>query len=233
MPVFRHWVVGPLSADARVLLPLSNNKPAVLERFVGEGRVVMVTTPLSDPDRPRQPAWNWLPQPGEQSWPFMVLVDRLFLYLVQSKDAKLDYWVGQPAQLPSEASAGERVSVFTPRGTWQELTAAQGSVQIPFTEMPGVYRLRTQKDSTLPRGFSVALAPGTTRLTRLDQEALAKAFGTGRVRIARTEAEIVREIDQARIGKEFYPFLLPLLVVVLALEHVTANRLYPNSPGGN
>ena len=37
-------------------------------------------------------------------------------------------------------------------------------------------------------------------------------------------------IDQARIGKEFYPFLLPLLVIVLALEYVTANRFYPESP---
>ena len=28
--------------------------------------------------------------------------------------------------------------------------------------------------------------------------------------------EIVHEIDQARVGKEFYPFLLPLLVLVLS-----------------
>ena len=32
MPVFEHWVVGPLQADSRTLIAYSNNKPALLER---------------------------------------------------------------------------------------------------------------------------------------------------------------------------------------------------------
>ena len=51
------------------------------------------------------------------------------------------------------------------------------------------------------------------------------------VRVATTEAEIVREVDQSRAGKEFYPFLLPLLAIVLALEYIVANRFYPASRG--
>ncbi len=37
MPVFRHWVVGPLATGARVILPYSNNKPALIERRRGSG----------------------------------------------------------------------------------------------------------------------------------------------------------------------------------------------------
>jgi hypothetical protein len=78
----------------------------------------------------------------------------------------------------------------------------------------------------------VNLPAEASRLERIDRQQLEQALGPGRARLARTEAEIVREIDQARIGKEFYPFLLPLLVIVLALEYVTANRFYPSAPAG-
>ena len=45
-------------------------------------------------------------------------------------------------------------------------------------------------------------------------------------RIARERSEVVREIDQARMGREFYPFLLPVLALVLGLEFILANRFY-------
>jgi hypothetical protein len=33
-------------------------------------------------------------------------------------------------------------------------------------------------------------------------------------------------VGEARIGREFYPYLLVLLAVVLGLEHVFSNRFY-------
>jgi hypothetical protein len=229
MPVFQHWVVGPLQPDSRALIEYSNNKPALLDRPIGDGRLMMMTTPISDPDVRRRPPWNLLPTSLE-SWPFMILIDRLFLSLVQSNDAPLNYVVGQPAQLRVEAPTAERFSLVTPRGTWLELTSSRGQVQVPFTDAPGTYRLNIDPASALPRGFSVNLPAEASRLERIDAEQLEQALGSGRARLAKTETEIVREIDQARVGKEFYPFLMPLLVVVLALEYVTANRFYPESP---
>ena len=178
---------------------------------------------------PGRSPWNLLPT-SLDSWPFMILIDRLFLSLVQSNDAPLNYLVGQPAQLPVDAPTAERFSLFTPRGTWLELTSARGQVQVPFTEVPGTYRLNVDPSSLQPRGFSVQLPASASRLDRLTRQQLTDALGAGRYQFAKTEAEIVRDIDQARVGKEFYPFLLPLLVVILALEYVTANRFYPESP---
>jgi len=33
-------------------------------------------------------------------------------------------------------------------------------------------------------------------------------------------------VGEARMGREFYPFLLPLLALILGLEHLLANRFY-------
>jgi hypothetical protein len=229
MPIDRHWVVGPWNENTQEVLPMSNNKPAVLERFVGQGRVVLFTTPISDPDLPGRPPWNAVVPTGEQSWPFLILVDRLFLYLVQSRDATLNYQVGQPAQLPIDGPTDERIALFTPRGSWQEFTAQQNQIDVPFTDVPGTYRLRSDPAATLPRGFSVNVSRDVTRLETIEREDLRERLGRPELPIATTEEQIERDIDQARIGKEFYPFLLPLLVIILAAEYVMANRFYASS----
>jgi hypothetical protein len=226
MPIFEHWVVETPQENGRSLIDYSNGKPAVLERLLGRGRVLLMTTPISDPDVPRRPPWNLLPT-SLDPWPFLILLDRMFLTLVQTQDATLNYLVGQPAQLPVASQTAERYSLFTPSGSWLDLTSSHGQVQIPFTEVPGTYRLNVDASSTQPRGFSVNLSPASSRLERISDEQLESSLGPGRFQLAKTEAEVVREIDQTRVGQEFYPFLLPLLVVILALEYVTANRFYP------
>lgn len=226
LPVFRHWVVGELAPNAQVIVPYNHGKPAILERTLGTGRVLMMTTPISDPDLPTRPPWNLLTY-IDPSWPLLILLDRMLLYLVQSQDATLAYNTGQTAQLPVPGQAGERYSLFTPRGTWQEVAAINGNVQIPFTDVPGTYRLRLDEAAEEPRGFAVNVTGDASRLERIDRERLTAILGADRLQIATTQAEIVREMDQARVGREFYPLLIPLLAVVLALEHVVANRFYP------
>jgi hypothetical protein len=68
-----------------------------------------------------------------------------------------------------------------------------------------------------------------TRLETIEREDLRERLGRPELPIATTEEQIERDIDQARIGKEFYPFLLPLLVIILAAEYVMANRFYASS----
>lgn len=225
LPVYRHWVVGPFAPQSRSILDFDDGKPAVLERTLGKGRVVLMTTPVTDADDPQRPAWNALPT-SLDSLPAFVLIDRLFLYLAQANDAPLNHVVGQPASLPAPGGAGERLTLFTPRGDWTELTANEGQVSMPFTDQPGIYRLRTRAGIKTAKGFSVNLAAGATRLERLDAPALERLLGPGRARLAANEDQIVRGIDEVRIGREFYPFLMPVIALVLALEYIVSNRFY-------
>ena len=65
-----------------------------------------------------------------------------------------------------------------------------------------------------------------TRLERIDAESLNEWFGQDGYRLARGREELNRDLGEARIGHEMYPWLMVLLVLLLALEHVLANRFY-------
>ena len=71
--MFKYWQLGELADGANVIVPYSPNDPALLERPVGRGRVLTMTTPVSDPAnlRARGP-WNILPT-GFEPWPFVML----------------------------------------------------------------------------------------------------------------------------------------------------------------
>ena len=95
------------------VLPYSDGKPAVLERPVGRGRVLTMTTPVSD--RPSRSPWNLLPV-GE-AWPFVILANQMATYLVGSSDQQLNYLAGQTAVLPLEAGDQRRsYLLFAPGG---------------------------------------------------------------------------------------------------------------------
>ncbi|MEE9603849.1 MAG: BatA domain-containing protein, partial [Thermoguttaceae bacterium] len=61
-PVFKYWQFDSLADGASVVIPYSTNDPALVERPVGEGRVLTMTTPVSDPANLRSHSpWNILP----------------------------------------------------------------------------------------------------------------------------------------------------------------------------
>jgi hypothetical protein len=86
--------------------------------------------------------------------------------------------------------------------------------------------LKGVKDGPLVRGFAVNLLPDATDLTRLSREELNSHLGQGRYQLARDKDEIELGVGEARVGREFYSHLLVLVVVVLGIEHLMANRFY-------
>ena len=96
--MFRYWELDRLAAGASVIVPYSDDRPAMLERPVGAGKVITMTTPVSD--RGDEKPWNQLPsaRPGRS----VITVNQMMLYLVGSADAQLNYFAGQAALLPLE-----------------------------------------------------------------------------------------------------------------------------------
>lgn len=226
-PIYRHWSFREPTPDSSVILRFGNGQPALLERQAGQGRLLVMTTPLSDPlHEPGRPAWNLL-LTGLDPWPSVVLCNELFLYLVKSGETKLNYLVGQTARLalPTSRPAGH-LQLFTPRGDWRNLTVEGGQLRYPFTELPGTYRIKGDMPREVAAGFSVNLPAEASRLDRVDTEQLDLILGPNRYRLARNRAEIDRGVGEARVGRQFYPYLLVLLALVLGLEHLLANRFY-------
>ena len=227
-PIFFHWNLTDLGEGTRVIIPYGNGMPALAETRIGRGRSLVLTTPVTDPLRPvgRKP-WNEL-LTGDDAWPGFVLINEMMLYLTGSSEARLNYTTGETAVLRNDPnSQPERYELFTPLDVPQDILARDGRVTVRFTDNPGAYRLRGQfRRQPMVRGFAVNLAADVGDLTRWPADKLNDLLGKDRFHLAKSKEEINRAVGSDRIGSEFYPLLMLLLVVALAGEQVLANRFY-------
>lgn len=226
-PVYYHWNLDDLSSETRSLVSFGNNRPALLETPLGNGKVLTLTTPISDPLRPEgRPTWNELPT-GEDAWPAFVLVNEILQYLVQTGEGRLNYHTGDTVVLnnPPELFP-ERYQLFTPLEEPQEVLARDGKLVIRVTERAGPYRLRGQRGGPLARGFAVNYDDEVGDLTRISPERLDELLGKERYRLARTRDEIDRAVGADRQGSEFFLPLFAFFALVLGLEQLLANRFY-------
>ena len=225
-PVFRYWELEEPQRGVGVVLPFSDGRPAVLERPLGAGRVLTMTTPVSD--RPNQNPWNLLPV-GE-AWPFMILVNEMASYLAGSSDEQLNYYAGQTAVLQIDPSAQRSTYLLTgPGGVNFPISAdvERHRLVITIIEQPGNYRVRAGgQEAGFDRGLSVNLAPEQTQLERIAQKELGEIFGPYKIRVAQTKEQIDRDVSMGRVGRELFGPLILFVAVLLALESVISNRFY-------
>ncbi len=222
-PVFRYW---ELEKPTGTVVALNDGRPALLERPLGSGRVLTMTTPVSD--LPGRKPWNLLPV-GE-AWPFVILANGLMSYLVGSSDQQLNYLAGQTAVLRLDVRDRRRTYLLTVPGGLKfplSVDPKRHVLAITSTDQPGNYRVQAGgRASGVDRGFSVNLAPEQTRLERIDRKELAQLFGPFDYRVVRTRNQIERDISRGRVGRELFALLILLVAGILALEHLAANRFY-------
>jgi hypothetical protein len=226
-PVFRYWQLEQPAAGVHTVVPYSDGRPAILERPLGKGRVLTMTTPVSDSLSGDQP-WNLLP--AGEDWPFLVLMQTMGDYLVGSSEQQLNYYAGQTAVLRLNASKPFHSYVLTgPDQVEMRLTPdlKQNILVATATDRPGNYRVQAGGTSGgVDLGFSVNLAAEQAQLDRIPPEQLQETFGPLPFRVARSQTEIDRDISVGRVGRELFPLLILLVAVVLACEYVLANRFY-------
>ena len=226
-PVFRHWDLEPVHPAANVIIRFGNKLPALVERPIGQGRVLVMATPISEPPRPngRDP-WNELA--GANDWPRFALINDLANYLSQHDSTPaLNYQVGDHVVLNNDsARQPDRYQLFVSDDEPYETLAQRDKISIRYTQQHGTYRLKGQRGGLVLRGFSVNIPAQETDLQRLEDNALAGWLGPDRFHLARKKEAIEVGIRQAREGRELYPLLILALVLVLAIEHFLANRFY-------
>lgn len=229
-PVTRHWefevpAEPPVEGAGAVVAAYRNGLPAVLERRLGRGTVVVVTTPVSqaadDPD-----AWNTLAT-GFEPWPFVMLANESLLHAIDTADDR-NVATGSPAVLHLDRRDVATAFVHMPTGDDVPVAVDQkaGTITVTATQVPGNYAIRSGgEDGGLARGFSANLDPAATDYTRLEPAALARALGPNH-RLARTEAELVRDVNLERIGAELFGWFVVLAALAMAGDWIAANRFY-------
>jgi hypothetical protein len=229
-PVYRYWPLHDLVKGTATIATYQNSQPAVLERTVGKGHVVTMTTPVSvGPETSEDNRWNDLPT-GLDSWPYMVLMDQICSYLAGSTEGQLNYLAGETAVL--RLPPGNRYNTYllaTPRGDSlrQSIDPKQRSIVVAATQWVGNYQVTAGgEQGGLDRGFSINLPPAASDLARTDDDGLKKVFGDTEFRLAHNQDEIDRHVSTGRVGRELFPLLMALIALVLGAEHVLANRFY-------
>jgi len=225
-PVYRYWQLSPGAEGVHVIAPYSDDFPAILERPLGKGRAITMTTPVSD-DPNREP-WNLLPV-GE-AWPFVILVNEMMSYLVGTGTQELNYSPGQTAVLDLNPENPFHSYVLTgPDGVETRIAPdlKEHRLVVASTDQPGNYRVQAGGTADgVDRGFSVNLSARETRLDRHADKDLDRLFGTFPYRIARSKDQIELDVSTGRVGRELFGMLILVVAVILGLEHVLANRFY-------
>ena len=231
-PVFIHWGIQPDNRSdefpTQTILQYGNGKPAIIERQIGEGRVMVMTTPITETASNRERAsWNNLfsgaPLP---SW---LLILKMSEYLVQSQSDRLSLTVGEIAKLKNDIRKYPiEYRIFTPRTnrTPERITASENVIRYRFTGSPGQYRLKGKMNEPVLRGFSANLGDGETDLSRMEPAEVDSVLGAERYLMATQQEQLQRQQGTTRRGQEFYPLLVLMLVVVLGLEYLMSNRFY-------
>ncbi|MFM9198166.1 MAG: hypothetical protein ACKOWG_20975, partial [Planctomycetia bacterium] len=235
-PVPRHWEFeadagaaapagGAADATADVVAAYRNGLPAVIEHRLGQGMVVTVTTPVSqsadDPD-----AWNTLAT-GFEPWPFVMLANETLLRAIDTAD-DLNIVAGRPASLHVSRRDAAAAFVRPPEGDEfpVAIDQARGTVAVSATQLPGNYAVRVGGAAGgAATGFSANLDPSATDFRRLDADGLAAVWGKD-ARLARTEAELVRDVNLERVGAELFGWIILLAAAVMAADWIVANRFY-------
>jgi hypothetical protein len=231
--VFSFWQFDDVAGDAYVVAGYANDEPAIYERAAGRGRVLVATTPFSDPLEPegREP-WNLLPA---EPWPFLAVCDELVGYLTQDGEERLNYFAGETARvrMTPRQQTGSYVLRLPDGNADTRIAAGEDEAAISISDSLGNYRLTAGgRSQRLDRGFSVNAPPQVSELKRLEPDAIVKALPKDRVQLAGNLESVEEYVNIGRRGRELYAWAIGLVALVWGAEHVLANRFY-REPANN
>ncbi|GAB5443513.1 MAG: hypothetical protein Fues2KO_38620 [Fuerstiella sp.] len=225
-PVFhRVWSLDQ-SADATVLMEYNdrNRRPALLERPIGRGTVLQLTTAV-DNDREWNEGFT-----SDDSWAFLMLTDQIMQYLTGASSVQRNFLVGQPVQIEVPPSRRfQQYAVARPRLRLTEgtLDFNEDSVLLQDIDEAGHYQIRSADEGNAwTFDFAANGLPDESNLQKISADELDEVLGEGRYSRVRDPQELDRAVNLGRLGIEVFPILMGLLVLLFISEHLMANYFY-------
>jgi hypothetical protein len=211
---------GPESG-ARVLARLDDGRPLLLERGVGAGSVLLLTTAV-------QGGWTNLPLRPL----FLPLVARLTFHLAGAEVERGQVTVGAPLVVPLGRQAGRpEVEVVRPSGEVLRVHDAEAGAPVfryADTHEPGVYLLRVLGG---PPGrefvFAVNVDPEECDPAVLTPAELKERFGRRPLVVCEAPEGLAGTVRRLREGTGLGEVFLAAVLAGLVLETLLANRRLP------
>jgi hypothetical protein len=194
-----HRRLSNLDDSWRVLARFDDGDPAILERTIGQGELLVMAT-------------GWQPQAGQLalSTKFIPLVYSL-LNLSPGDQQVNDYIIGEAIPFPPSATA----TLTSPSGMESEFRSAS---DIDVISQPGIYTFR---DGDQTRSFAVNLRDSESRTDPMDEGDLER-FGIviGKTISAEQTLENQRQLRDRELESQqkLWQWLLVVALVILGVE---------------
>lgn len=228
------WSVTPAEKDSVVLATYADREhhPALLERAVERGHVLLFTTPLDARELDRNRSWHnyW----SDSSFG-LVLEDQVLRYLAgESTKPELNYFCGQAPRVPLPATGETPVPLpYTLDGPG--LAVAETNVKIgdgdtqlslPQAMTAGNYAVR-DANQRIVAGCSLNVRPQESELERVPAEEIESVLGQETLlQVGRTISLKDALTDLRPPPLELLPWLMMAVLLVLTVESLLANRFY-------
>jgi uncharacterized membrane protein len=228
--IVERFVKSELSAkNARVVAEFTDGSIAITERMAGgthPGRVVLCATAVNN--APREKPWNDIPQFGAL---FVPLADGLINHLAGYAEQQINYEVGENVLLKPDR--GQKLGFYllhTPDSnepTRRSADSPDGTIAVSDPEALGIYRITGgQGEQAFEKVFSLNARPTESQLAGMSNAEVTAVLGEENFAVARTADQLREVMGDVRIGRELFPWLMPILVLLFAAEHLLANRFY-------
>ncbi|HEU5117526.1 MAG TPA: hypothetical protein VFT74_12850, partial [Isosphaeraceae bacterium] len=239
VPIYKTIEATPAN-DARTILFYQDDEPALIERMVqtgsAPGRVLLWTTSLS---RLPETTATWSEFPIGDYWSFYYLMNQSVLYLTGTSGRKLSVEAGESVTLPLNPNTHYTDFHAQPPGDGDPIRlnapTSGNALMIPAMTMVGpgrdpvgqwtvsASRANGKSDSL---GFSVNPPTDETQLETVSTEGLDSAFGKDRYELAGDSKELKEKVTIRHVGREIFPYLMLIILVLVTLENALANTFY-------
>lgn len=214
--------------DSGVIARFDDGTPALVERQVGEGRIVVWGSTLDS---------YWTDLPLQALW--VPLAHELARHAGRYADARAWFTAGEMLDLSrhaelmpraargAEGGAAPAIAVESPAGAVQRLeTGGDAGRPVIALGQQGFYEIREAGAAKGSGRFvAVNVDPAEADLTRIEPRELVAAVTNGRGTVGDAGAAVAESSEDRERGQTLWWYLLAGALVLLATETVVSNRL--------
>lgn len=225
----RYWQLNLQPEDAVLARYAGSRNPALVERMLGGGRVVLMTTPIAPSTQHPLASWNRLFSAAD-AWPAFLLMRQIFDHVADRDAAGLNVRVGEAVAIPigDRPASLERLQMLSKQSAPVPVPIDGGQAIVGATERAGNYWLRGTPQQI---GFAANLPESATRLQKIDPGLLDELLGPEQYALV-TDREAIRAAEgRSREARPLVPQAMLLVLALFVGEQVLANRFYRRSAG--
>ncbi len=222
--VNRYWQLALRPTDAVLARYAGTRNAALLERPIGNGRILFMTTPIAPSSQHRLASWNeWFS--AADAWPSFLLMREIFDYVGNRDAGTFNVLVGQPVAVPLDNTVGEpqRLQMFTAEAAPAPVPVEGHFASIGTVREAGNYWLR---GAATPVGFAANLPAEATQLATIETALLQEILGEGNYELVADRDSIVAAEGRSNEARPLYAQAMLLVLALFLFEQLLANRFY-------